>query len=420
MSTVASIVLLLAAAMAVALVARRFGVPYTVALVLCGLLLGATHILPTPHLTQELLYAVFLPGLIFEAAFHISLDHLRRNKRTILLLAFPGVLLAITLTAGLLLAAPGGWFSSDAWIVPLAFASLITATDPIAVVGLFKVLGAPRRLAVIVEGESLLNDGVAVVVYTLAMLLATGGKVTLFHASIHFARVVGLGVVVGAALGFAVSKVIQRVEDPLIEITLTTVAAYGSFVAAEQLHCSGVLATVAAGIVCGSFGAPRGMSETTRVAVDSFWAYVGFALNSLVFLLIGLEVSVGELLAYWQPIVVAFVVVSIARGAVVLVVSAATRGSSERLPWRWGVVLTWSGLRGALSMVLALALPPEFPERDLVIATAFGVVILSIVVNGLTSGPLLRRLGLAGSTGLADERGPASATGKNLVDAAMP
>jgi CPA1 family monovalent cation:H+ antiporter len=276
----------------------------------------------------------------------------------------------------------------------LVFAALISATDPIAVVGLFKSLGAPRRLGVIVEGESLVNDGTAVVVYTLALLFATGAELSLLQASFDFVKVVGLGMLVGAAIGFAISKASERIDDPLVEITLTTIAAYGSFVAAEELHFSGIIATVTAGIVCGSFGAPRGMSPTTRLAVEAFWEYVAFALNSIVFLLIGLEVTLGSLFADWKPIVAAYLIVLLARAVVVFGASSVLRRTSERIPWSWCLVMTWGGLRGALSMVLALALPAAFPARSLLVSTTFGVVILSIIVNGLTTSPLLRQLGL--------------------------
>jgi len=385
-------ILLFAVATAVALVARALKMPYTVALVLAGIALGAGRILPAPHLTKDLLYAVFLPGLIFEAAYHLGARQLEQNKRLILGLAFPGVLLAVAVTTGLLALTPFGPVSSLTGA--LVFAALISATDPIAVVGLFKSVGAPRRLGVIVEGESLVNDGTSVVVYTLALLFATGGELSLLQASFDFVKVVGLGIFVGAALGFAISKASERIDDPLVEITLTTIAAYGSFVAAEELHVSGIIATVTAGVVCGSFGAPRGMSPSTRLAVEAFWEYVAFALNSIVFLLIGLEVTLGSLFADWKPIVATYLIVLLARAVVVFGASAALRRTSERIPWSWGLVMTWGGLRGALSMVLALALPAGFPERSPIVSTTFGVVILSIIVNGLTTAPLLRKLGL--------------------------
>jgi monovalent cation:H+ antiporter, CPA1 family len=386
--------LLLTVAMGVALLARRLRVPYTVALVAVGLILGATHMMPAPHLTKELLYSALLPGLLFEAAFHLDARDFWRNKSAILTLAVPGVALAIAVTAPLLVFAPRGLglASGFAWPAALVFAALIAATDPIAVVALFRVVGAPRRLAVIVDGESLANDGIAVVFYTIAVSVAAGSTTSALDAGIEFVRVVGLGVTLGAALGFVVSKIIARLDEPLVEITLTTIAAYGSFIVAEQLHASGVLATVTAGMLCGSYGAPRGMSPTTRVAVESFWQYVAFALNSIVFLLIGLNVRVEHLLESWPAIGLAYVIVMTARAVVVYLTIALLRRTRERLEWKWGLVLTWGGLRGALSMVLALALAESFPDRLTVIRVTFGVVILSILVNGLTVAPLLRTL----------------------------
>jgi CPA1 family monovalent cation:H+ antiporter len=389
-------VLLLTVAMAVALVARRLRVPYTVALVAAGLALGATHWKEAPHLTKDLLYEVFLPGLLFEAAFHLDARDFWANKLAITLLAVPGVVLAIAATAPLLVWAPAALHFGTAfgWGAALVFSALIAATDPIAVVALFRTVGAPKRLAVVVDGESLVNDGTAAVLFTIAVGLAAGSGASVSSGVVDFFEVVALGVALGATVGFVVSKIIGRIDDPLVEITLTTIAAYGSFVVAEQVHASGVLATVTAGMLCGSYGAPRGMSASTRVAVGSFWEYIAFVLNSVVFLLIGLDVRIEHLLASWETIVVAYVAVMVVRAAVVALVLMVLHPTRERIERRWGAVLTWGGLRGALSMVLALSLVESFPERSMVVRVTFGVVILTILVNGLTVGPLLRRLGV--------------------------
>ena len=396
MNVATTVILLFGLAAGVALLVRSLRVPYTTALVVAGLVLGPTHLLPTLHLTRELLYAVFLPGLLFEAAFHLDARQFWLHKFAIASLALPGVVIAIAVTApALVLTLQALSFGPVfGWPAALVFAALIAATDPIAVVALFKSLGAPRRLGVIVEGESMVNDGTSVVLFAIAVGVASGAEVGILGAAVDFVRVVGLGVLLGATIGFLLSLLTARVDDPLIEITFTTIAAYGSFILAEQVHASGLLATVAAGMVIGSYGAPRGMSQTTRITVQSFWEYVAFALNSIVFLLIGFQVSVGRLLTSWEPIAVAYVVVMAARAIVVFLVLASLRRTSERIPWSWGVVLTWGGLRGALSMVLALALADDFPQRSLVVTVTFGVVILSILANGLTVGPLLRQLGL--------------------------
>jgi CPA1 family monovalent cation:H+ antiporter len=391
-------VTLFSVATAVALAARWLRVPYTVALVVAGLLLGTAHAFVPPQLTKDLLYAVFLPGLLFEAAFHLEFRKFWQNKLAIHALAVPGLVGAVLLTAALLTPVADALHFVENFTLGhgLIFAALIAATDPIAVVALFKSLGAPRRLAVLVEGESLLNDGTAVVAFTLILALVGGRQMSAGAVVLDFLKVVGMGLFIGAAFGFAISKIIQQVDEPMIEITLTTIAAYGSFVAAEHFHFSGVIATVVAGMLCGNYGAHTGMSPTTRIAVESFWEYVAFALNSIVFLLIGFAVRIESLLASWKVILVAYLAVTVGRAAVIFLVSLLLRRSRERMPWSWSGVLVWGGLRGGLSMVLALALPPDFPHRELLINMTFGVVILSILIQGLSMAPLLRRLGIVG------------------------
>jgi len=395
------IVVLFAVATTVALAARWLRVPYTVALVVAGLALGAAHAFDPPHLTKELLYAVFLPGLLFEAAYHLDFDKFKQNKLTIIVLAVPGVIAAIVLTGALLTPVASALHFVEGFQLKhgLVFGALIAATDPIAVVALFKSLGAPKRLSVVVEGESLLNDGTAVVLFTLILtaVSGSGSDTSVAGASLEFVRVVGMGVFIGLAFGFAISKVIQLVDDPMIEITLTTVAAYGAFITAEQFHFSGVIATVSSGMLCGNYGARTGMSPSTRIAVESFWEYLAFALNSVVFLLIGFAVSLDMLLASAVPILVAYAAVLLTRTVVVGAVSGLLRFSKERISWRWSVVLVWGGLRGGLSMVLVLGLDPSFPHRDLLLTMTYGVVVISILVQGMTMTPLMRWLRLVGS-----------------------
>lgn len=387
-------VLLFIVATAVAIAVRRLRIPYTVGLVLAGILLGVTHAFQPPHLTKDLLFSIFLPGLLFEAAFHIDFTQFWRNRVSIASLAVPGVVAATALTTVILTPVVAGldFVSGFDWRYALVFGALISATDPIAVVALFKSLGAPKRLSILMEGESLLNDGTGIVFFTLSVSIVAGTEVGAGALVLDFVSIVGVGVIIGVAVGLAVSQIIRQVDEPMIEITLTTIAAYGAFVTAEHFHYSGVIATVTAGMFCGNYGARTGMSPSTRIAVETFWEYVAFALNSIVFLLIGFEVNIGTLLSAWHIVLVAYLVVTLGRGAVILGVSGLLRLTRERIPRSWGVVLTWGGLRGGLPMVLVLSLAPDFAYRDLLVSMTFGVVVISILFQGLTMSPLLRWL----------------------------
>jgi CPA1 family monovalent cation:H+ antiporter len=383
-------------ATAVALAARWLKIPYTVALVVSGLALGMTHVIETPHLTRQLLYSLILPGLLFEASFHLDLQDLWKNRLAVPMLAVPGVLASILLTAFILTLFSSVLPLLHDFTLPqgLVFGAVIAATDPIAVVAVFRSLGAPKRLRVLVEGESLLNDGTALVLYGLVLTFVSGTHVAASSLVVEFFKVVGTGVMAGIAAGTLVSKIIGAVDDPMIEITLTTIAAYGSFVAGDAIGGSGVIATVTAGMLCGNYGVRKRMSPSTRIATETFWEYVAFALNSVVFLLIGFELRASDLIASWQPILAAYLAVTVGRSLIIGAVTGILQKTRERIPWNWAPVLTWSGLRGALSMVLALSLAPEFPQRHLIVTMTFGVVLLTILIQGTTMKPLLKRSGL--------------------------
>ena len=414
--------ILFAIASAVALAAHRLKIPYTVALVGTGLALGVLRLIEPPHLTRELLYSFILPGLLFEASFHLDLADLRKNRIAIPMLAVPGVFASILLTAGILavLAKALPFMKGFGFPQGLMFGAVIAATDPVAVVGLFRTVGCPRRLRVLVEGESLWNDGTALVLYTLVLGFVLGAHVTAASLVLAFFKVVGTGLLAGVAVGWVGSRIIRLIDDPMIEITLTTIVAYGSFVAADSIGGSGVIATVTAGILCGNYAVRRGMNPATRVAAETFWEYVAFALNSVVFLLVGFELRAGDLVASWQPILVAYLAVTIGRGVIISAVSGLLRRTRESIPWKWTPVLTWAGLRGALSMVLALSLAADFSHRSLIVTMTFGVVLLTILVQGTTMGWLLRHTGLvpevAGASDLEAARGRALAARAALAE----
>jgi CPA1 family monovalent cation:H+ antiporter len=389
-------VLLFSVATGVAIAVRHVRVPYTVALVLVGLGLGTLNLVAAPHLTKELLFAVILPGLLFEAAFNLNAKELWESRLTVGALALPGVVAAIALTALAVVAMMTG-FGLDRsfdWRYGLVFGALIAATDPIAVVALFKQMNVGHRLTTLVESESLLNDGTAVVFFTLILAYIGGSATTVAALVWQFLFIVGGGVVVGALVAGATVLTTKQLDDPVIEIALTVIAAYGSFALAEELHCSGVIATVTAGLVCGTYGWKTAMSPATKLAVSTFWDYLAFALNSVVFLLIGFEVRAYELLA-WAPVIgVAYVGALLGRFGVVAGVAVLLGRTRERVPFGWVSVLTWGGLRGALSMVLALSLPFDFPHRAQLIAMTYGVVLLSLVLQGMSMPWLIQRLQL--------------------------
>lgn len=401
LGTVTLVIELLLIASLVAVVTRRLRLPYTVALVVVGLLLTSQQPGYTVGLTPQLILALFVPPLVFEAAFHIELHQLRENLVALLVLTVPGVLLA-TLITGLVVAAGVNLPLPSA----LVFGALMSATDPVAVVALFRAIGVPRQLTFLVESESLLNDGTSIVIFNVALAAALpavelvaagpgepGAGFNLAVAVLDFARVSLGGIGIGLGLGWLVSRLIAQLDDYLIETTLTTVLAFGSYLAAESLHVSGVLAVVAAGIVNGNIG-PRGMSPTTRIVLFNFWEYLAFVTNSLVFLLIGLDVNIRALSSQLGPIGVAVAGVLVSRAVTVYGLAGLLKLRGQGPSLRYQHVLFWGGLRGAIGLALALSLPPAIADRDLLRVMAFGVVLFTLLAQGTTMQLLLRGLKL--------------------------
>ena len=394
-----SLLLLLAVAAAVAVLSNRARLPYAIGLVLAGLLLGNLLTYPGPHLSKGLLFLVVLPGLLFEAAYQMHFAEFWRARLSILTLAVPGLIVATFLTAlmvswGVNLYLPG----SITFIEAMVFGALISATDPISVLAIFRTLGVDKRLAVIVEAESLFNDGTAIVIFGIVLAMATGSALSVGGAVVEFIRVAGLAVLVGGAVGAGISLLTRSLDDPMIEITLTVLSAYGAFIVADLLGLSGVIACVVAGLICGTWGARGGVDAAARSAVNAFWSYAAFLLNSFVFLLIGVEIKVTTLVYDLPQVLIGWVAINLARAAIVYGKYALMRvAGSSVWPGSWAAVLTWGGLRGGLSMVLALSLPADFSHRELILHMTFGVVLLTLLVQGLTIKPLLRRVGLAGN-----------------------
>jgi CPA1 family monovalent cation:H+ antiporter len=335
------------------------------------------------QLTPELILALLVPPLIYEAAFHLNIDALRRNLVTILAFAILGVVVTTFLVAVVV-----SWGTEISFSAAILFGTLVAATDPVAVIALFRSIGVPKRLQVILEGESLLNDGTAIVLFTLALDLIPRGEFNLVSSLIEFLRVSGGGLAVGLLLGYLISLVFRRIDEPLIETTLTLVLAYGAYLVAESISLSGVLAVVAAGLVSGNIG-PQRMSPTSRILVFNFWEIAAFLANSFIFLLIGLEIDLNVLFQNWQAILVALLAVLTARAVVIFGLSWTGRD----IPNNWRAVLYWGGLRGAISLALALSLPTSLgPIRDQLEAMAFGVVLFTLLFQGITMEQLVRRM----------------------------
>jgi len=416
------VLLLLLIGCLVGMSARRYKLPYTLALVVAGIALGfvGPEQLQAFELSADLLFTFLLPPLLFEAALHVDLREFRRDARSIGLLAVVGVALATAATAALAWAGLNatGLRPGFGWGEAFLFGSVIAATDPISVLALFRELGVGRRLYMLVEGESLLNDGVAVVLFlivaaVLGIEIGHGGHGphlehttdVVVYALRTFGWMAGGGVLLGTVVGGLAATFMRAIDDHLVEITVTTVVAYGSFLMAEELHCSGVLSTVVAGVVMGSFGTRFGMSTRTRLAVEDFWTYAAFVANTLVFLLLGVELEIEAFVADGLPILIAFAATLIGRAIVIYpVVGISGIISSHPIPSGWGHVLWWGGLRGSLSMVLVLGLPYDFPARELLVHLVFGVVSASLFLQGLTVGPLLARLGLTPTKSEAAQR----------------
>ncbi|MDR3505676.1 MAG: sodium:proton antiporter [Acidocella sp.] len=386
---------LLLAAIAVALIARRLHLPYTVGLVLAGAALAMARVHTGIALTHEIIYSLILPPLLFEAAINIHWRELRQDALPVLVLSIAGTLIAAaTVSAGMV------W--GLGWPLPAAalFGALIAATDPVAVIAMFKDNNLTGRLRLLVESESLFNDGVAAVLFTLVLACAqAGAPQSLSGMALSLGWTVAGGILIGLATAALVLGLAGRTTDHLVESTLTTVAAYGAFLFAQRMGCSGVLATVTAGLVIGNLGilAETDASQITphgRQFMLALWEFIAFIANSLVFLLIGLAVGgirLSQPSEFGLLAVIALVLLS--RALTVYPLCLCFARSRWAMPMPMQHVLWWGGLRGALGLALALSLPPALPYRDAILTATFAVVIFSVAGQGLTMPPLVRGVG---------------------------
>ena len=397
---VRTLVILLLIALTVVLVTRRLAVPYTLGLVVVGLIISlASGSVPAFHLTPDLVLFVFLPALLFEGAWSISVRHLKENWRAIFLLAVPGLLLALVV-----IALPLHFFAGIAWEDAFLLAAILSPTDPVAVLGLFRQLHVNLDLATIIEGESLFNDGVAGALYqiflTIALLITRHQALSTTEIWLQGLGILvlqaGGGILIGMACGFLISRFVSYINDSLIETTITIVTAYGVYLLADWLHASGILAVIIAGLWLGSYGRTHGMSERTLDVVDNFWSMVAFVANALLFLLVGEQLNPVGLFESVEPVQIlvtaglAVLSVLIARMVMVMLLPRTIAPDKNFRAWR--LIIFWSGLRGALSIALVLALPVDIPQRETLIFATYAVVFFTLLVQGFSLRFLLRRL----------------------------
>lgn len=415
------VVALLVVSMAIALAARRLRVPYTLALVLVGLALGIFHVLPQVQLSPDAVLFLFLPALLFEGSWSVNTEAIITDWLVILLLALPGLLLSLAVLALILHVGAG-----LSILVALLIGAIVSPTDPVAVVSLLRQLKMPARLRTIIEGESLFNDGVGAAVFEIALgLLLTSLRLPSELSGLSLPAIVLKsiwlivgGPLIGWGIGYVLSGIHRRVDDHVIETTMTFSVAYGAYIIGLLVGTSGLLAVVAAALTLGGYGRQTAMSRRTRYAVDDIWEFVGYIANSILFLLLGHEIGATSLVHDIPSIAWAVAGVVIGRALMVYALLPAhtliashrqTRHAIERedarsewrvsrlfgrlapVPQIWRPLVLLSGLRGALSLALALSLPSDVPQRSLIQLTVYGVVVVTLLGQGIGLRVLLPR-----------------------------
>jgi len=394
------IVVLLIITLFVALISRPLRLPYTLVLVVVGLLIGLFPILPQVYFNPNAVLFLFLPALLFEGAWNIEVKLLLADWLPVLLLAVPGLLLSVFIVAALV-----HWGIGLSWLLALLLGSMVAPTDPIAVLSLLRKMGLSERLRVIVEGESLFNDGVGAAVFTIVLAfllpplgLAVPGNTGFWAIAADALWLMLGGLAIGLVVGWLVAHLLRFVDDFLIEMTITFCVAYGVYLLGITLHTSGLLAVVAAGLVMGSYGRSKGMSQRTQEATQDIWEFIGYLANSLLFLLLGVQIGASR---YTQAIPgVIWALVGVVAGRVLMIylflplqdaIARRAMRKARPFPNTWRPLLVFSGLRGALSIALVLSLPAALAQRDLLAGIVYGVVLVTLLGQGLGLFVLLPR-----------------------------
>jgi monovalent cation/hydrogen antiporter len=390
------LVALLVSVAVLAAAARALNVPYPIVLVLGGALLGLAPGLPDTRLNPDLVLVIFLPPLLYSAAFFANLRDLRADLRPITLLSVGLVIATILVVA---------WVAHDyvglAWRQAFVLGAIVGPTDPVAATAIARRLGVPRRIVSILEGEGLVNDATALVAYKIAL---GSGAFVLADAGWEFIRAAAGGIAIGLAVGWVIGEIRRRLNDPLLENTIGLLTAYAAYVPAERAGVSAVLAAVTVGCYVG-WRAPEIAGPTTRLQGFGMWELLQFLLNALLFVLIGLQLpnivaalkgSTPTLIGYAAAISAAVILTRLVwQQAIVFVLRTVDRRASVRArrgTWQGRVISGWAGMRGAVSLAAALALPGDYPHRDLIVYLTFGVIFATLVLQGLTLPWVIRML----------------------------
>ncbi len=385
------LILVGALATVLGLVSRRARVlPYPVVLAGAGIVVGLLPGEQLPHIGADVILLAFVPGLVFEAALTLDLVELRRRLVPVGLLATVGVVLTVLLIGTLTHFALG--FS---WAAGMLLGSILAPTDPIAVVTLLRQLRAPAGLAAILEGESLFNDGTGVAVFSAVLATILAGQPSFGDAAIRFVEIAAGGAVIGVGVGFLGVALMRAADDAPLEILATLVIAYGSYLAADIIHASGIVAVVAAGVVIARYGSATDKLHGTQLL--GFWNLLAFVLNAILFILVGAALPASKLVPVAGLVAAAFVIMLITRAIPVYGLIGAIDWRARSIPWRWRHLTFWAGLRGALSVALALSVADLAQVDKRVSIVAYGVVLLSLLVQGGLMTPVARTLSLKGT-----------------------
>jgi len=383
------LILLGTAAIALRLLSRTAPIiPYPVLLAVGGIAIGLVPGLRLPPIGADLILLAFVPGLVFEASLSLNLPELWRRVVPVSLLATAGVFLTVLLIGGL-----AHYGLGLDWASGFLLGSIVAATDPIAVVTLLRQLRAPRGLEAILDGESLFNDGTGVAVFAAVLGTIVSGHPSVVDAGVRFLFVTGVGLAIGVVAGVAAVAFLRLVREAELEILITLVLAYGSYLAADVLHASGVVSVVSAGIVVARYGSRTGRLQGTQL--HGFWNLLAFVLNAVLFLMVGIALPTQHLLSIAGLVLGAYVIMFAARVIPVYGLLALADPRAVSIPWRWRHMTLWGGLRGALSVALALSVAGDHPQVALL---AYGMVVLSLVVQGGLLIPVAEVLRLKGDT----------------------